>query len=419
MNDYTALAGPAYFLLIAVEVWRARKRRLPLYRLNDAVNDISTGLLMQLGVLAFGGLIIASYVGVYQFFRLWDWASDSGWTFFACFVAVDIAYYFFHRLSHEINFLWAAHIVHHQSEDYNLAVALRQSALQPFFAAIFYLPLAVIGFPPEVFFICGSINTIYQFWLHTRMIGDLGPLEAVFVTPSHHRVHHGRNPIYLDRNHGGTFIVWDRLFGTFEKEAEEVVYGVTYPLQSWNPVWANLHYWRELLRAARRSGSLAERIRIFLASPGWYPESQGGVKIPPAVTASMKKFDPPYAPALAGYAAFQFALLVAMSIGLVFYSGVYGMPIELAGLIGVAWGILNLGGLFETRTWSIYSESLRVLCLPVLAFLMLPGALAGVWGGLCLFGSVFFVLRVAGFRSDIPKPGKKDEGSVEAPERSR
>jgi alkylglycerol monooxygenase len=224
MKDLAGLAGPAYFVLIAVELFVAKRRGLSLYRLNDAISNVSTGLLMQLTVLTFGGIIAAGYITTFEGSRIADWSPDHLATWACCFLAVDFAYYWFHRLSHEVNFLWAAHAVHHQSEDYNLAVALRQSTLQPFFSAVVYLPLAVCGFPPLVFFACSGVNTIYQFWLHTQLVGKLGPLESVLVTPSHHRVHHGRNPIYIDRNHGGTFIIWDRLFGTFQREEEEVVY---------------------------------------------------------------------------------------------------------------------------------------------------------------------------------------------------
>jgi len=149
----------------------------------------------------------------------------------------------------------------------DLTVALRQGAFQAWFAWIFYLPLAVIGFPPLMFLTVSSFNTLYQFWIHTRTIGRLGPLELVLNTPSNHRVHHGRNPKYIDRNHGGTLIIWDRLFGTFQGEEEEPVYGITKPLASWNPVWANLHYWVELARTARRANRFSDQVRVFL-KPG-------------------------------------------------------------------------------------------------------------------------------------------------------
>ncbi len=392
--DYTALAAPAYLVLIALEIFVAHRRGRSYYRLNDAINDMSTGILMQLSVLLVKGLLVAGYFGIYENFRLAELPSSSAATWIACFVAVDFTYYWFHRLSHEINFLWAAHVVHHQSEDYNLAVALRQSTLQPIFGSFFYWPMALAGFPPLVFLACASFNTIYQFWLHTQAIGRLGPLEAVLVTPSHHRVHHGRNPIYLDRNHGGTFIVWDRLFGTFEREGVQVVYGITKPLESWNPVWANLHYWVDLFRTARATRRPIDKLRTFLAPPGWFPADQGGVVPPPPVADSPTKFDRRYPPPLASYARFQFASLVAVAVALIFAGGEVELPAKLGGIALVVWGLVNIGGLFEGRTWSFASEAARVVVAPLLPLVLLSGAPAWVIAGLLVPGAVAFAVRL-------------------------
>src|SRR6185436_19175726 len=153
----------------------------------------------------------------------------------AAFLLVDLAYYCSHRTSHGVNLLWAGHVVHHSSEEYNLAVALRQSSLHGLFTWVFYLPLALAGIPPETYLVCYALNLVYQFWIHTQAVGRLGRLtELVMNTPSHHRVHHGRNPRYLDRNHAGVFIIWDRLFGTFEPETERVVYGLTKDIHTFN-----------------------------------------------------------------------------------------------------------------------------------------------------------------------------------------
>jgi len=147
-----------------------------------------------------------------------------------------------------MNVGWATHIAHHQSEEYNLSVALRQGVFQGFFFNFFYLPLAFLGFPPVVYIVCSQINTIYQFWIHTRTVGKLGFLERFMHTPSHHRVHHGRDAKYIDRNHAGVFIIWDKMFGTFQEEEEEPNYGLVSPLQSWNPVWGQVHYFAKLAR---------------------------------------------------------------------------------------------------------------------------------------------------------------------------
>lgn len=399
--DYIAMAGPVFFVLIVVEMFVAYRRGVSYYRVNDAINDISTGLLMQLTVLFAKGLLIAGYLGIYESFRLFEFEANHAGTWIACFFAVDLAYYWFHRLSHEINFLWAAHVVHHQSEDYNLAVALRQSTLQPFFGSFFYWPLALIGLPPLVFITCSSFNTLYQFWLHTQAIGTLGPLEEVLVTPSHHRVHHGRNPIYLDRNHGGTFIIWDRLFGTFERERETVVYGITTPLESWNPIWANLHYWVDLFRTAIATRRPIDKLRTFVAPPGWYPSDRGGIVAPPSVSSLTTKFDRAYPPRLAGYALFQFGLLVVLTIVLGFIGESIGLLAKLAGVALIVWGLLNIGGLFDGRGWSFASEAARVVIAPLLPLVLVSGPSAWVLAGLLASGTVAFGFRLPGLRDSF------------------
>lgn len=401
VRDYTAMAAPAFLVLIGIELWLAHRRGSRTYRLNDAINDISTGVLMQLTLLLSGAFIIGGYFAIHANLRVADLPADRAWTWVACFLGVDFAYYWFHRLSHEVNFLWAAHVVHHQSEDYNLAVALRQSALQPFFSAFFYWTLALLGFPPVMVLACVSFSTIYQFWLHTQAVGTLGPLEAVFVTPSHHRVHHGRNPIYIDRNHGGTFIIWDRLFGTFEPEGERVVYGITKPLASWNPIWANLHYWVELCDTARSTRKPIDKLRTFLKPPGWFPADRGGAQPPPPVEDHPTRFDRPYPRELGGYALFQFALLLTVTIALSLLAGRYGLETRLVGIALVVWGLVNLGGLFEGRPWSFRSEALRVLIAPALPLAVLSGELA--WGAAAVLavGIPVFALRLLGLRASF------------------
>ena len=189
--DAIALSIPVFFLLIGVELWVERRERRSLYRLNDSLNDLACGTIQQLAGVFAKTALFAGYVVIFERFALFALDPASPWVWLAAFVGVDFCYYWFHRLSHEVNFLWAAHIVHHQSEEYNLSVALRQSAVQQFFSAPFYWPLALLGVPPKVFLLVEAFDTLYQFWIHTRTIGKLGPLEAVLNTPSHHRVHHG------------------------------------------------------------------------------------------------------------------------------------------------------------------------------------------------------------------------------------
>jgi hypothetical protein len=266
-----------------------------------------------------------------------------------------------------VNAFWAAHVVHHQSEEYNLAVALRQGALQSSFSWVFYLPLALLGFPPLMFLTVSSIDTLYQFWIHTRAIGRLGPLEWILNTPSNHRVHHGRNPKYIDRNHGGILIVWDRLFGTYQEEQEEPAYGITTPLKSWNPVWANLHYWVELAEKAGRSPRLLDKVRVFLKPPGWQPAELGGFQAAPEVDPGQEKFDTPVPAGLAAYVFVQFLIVLAGATALLFLQGDLGLGLRAAGAVAILVTLVSLGGLLERKRWALGLEIARLLVLALAA----------------------------------------------------
>ncbi len=273
--NYVTLAVPFFFLLIGIEFVAGLVQRKRLYRFNDSINDLSCGIIDQIVGIFLKGLLFAGYLFLFENFRLFDiltappaakWVAAIG-----LLLGVDFCFYWFHRIAHEYAAPWATHVVHHQSEEYNLAVALRQSALEGCFAWVFYLPLAVIGFPPAWYLAMSALNLLYQFWIHTEAIDKLGPLEWVFNTPSHHRVHHARNPKYLDKNYAGMLIIWDRMFGTFQPEQEQPVYGITKPLHSWNPLWANLHAWAELASDAWRAPRWRDKVKIWFMPLGWTP----------------------------------------------------------------------------------------------------------------------------------------------------
>jgi sterol desaturase/sphingolipid hydroxylase (fatty acid hydroxylase superfamily) len=359
--NYIVLAIPVFFLLIGVELVAERLARKDYYRLSDALNDLSCGTVQQVAEVFLKTALFSGYLFLFERYRVASVPVGAYGAWAACFLGVDFCYYWFHRMSHEVNAIWATHIVHHQSEDYNLAVALRQGAFQSVFSWVFYLPLAVLGFPPLMFLTLSSVNTLYQFWIHTRAIGRLGPLEFVLNTPSNHRVHHGRNPKYIDRNHGGTLIVWDRLFGTYQAEEEEVVYGITKPLASLNPLWANLHYWVELGELARRAQRLPDRIRVFLKPPGWRPLDLGGFEPAPEVwVASYRKWAIPLSHARARYVLAQFALLMlATGVFLARQDELSAGPLLLGAALLLA-GLVALGGLLEKRPWAPGFEVARL-----------------------------------------------------------
>ena len=337
-------------------------QRKHFYRLHDSINDLSCGSTEQIIGIFLKGVLFAGYQGTYAYatrngINLIDvhaYSSGGKWAAaIVLFLGVDCAYYWFHRIAHEYNAPWAGHVVHHSSEDYNLAVALRQGAFQGLFSWVFYLPLAFVGFPPSWFAATLSFNLLYQFWIHTRAIKTLGPLEWVLNTPSHHRVHHARNPKYLDRNYAGTLIIWDRMFGTFQAEEEEPVYGLTKPLDSWNPLWANLHVWRDLFRDAWLAPRWIDKVRIWFMPQGWRPEGLPRNPIAPEVTQeTVVRYDTPRAARVERLRAGAFRRRLAddrrLDVG-----GRFARPRrESRRRLLVLWALLNLGGLFEHRRWA-------------------------------------------------------------------
>ncbi|KTD62316.1 sterol desaturase family protein [Legionella shakespearei] len=262
-------ATPMFLLLIGIECFIALYKKTSIYRLNDTVNNFSSGILEELGALPMRGLIIFGYYYLYEHYSLFSFSPDSVLSWFLLWIGVDFCYYWFHRASHRNCFFWIGHSVHHQSEHYNLSVALRQGYFQTLTSWVFYLPLALLGFPTWMFVLVASINTIYQFWIHTQSINTMGWFEKIFNTPSHHRVHHGRNPQYIDKNYAGSLIIWDKLFGTFEPEGEPVEYGVTEPLDTWNPFLANIKVIKDILYYGKGFKSKFNVLRAFFMPPEW------------------------------------------------------------------------------------------------------------------------------------------------------
>lgn len=381
-----ALSIPVFFLLIGIELWieRRERRKDPgrtLYRLNDTINDLACGTIQQLAGVFGKTVLFAGYVLIFERFAIWSLDPGNGMHWAIAFLGIDFFYYWFHRASHEINFLWAAHIVHHQSEEYNLSVALRQSAVQQFLGAPFYWPLALLGVPPLMFLSLEAFDTLYQFWIHTRTIGRMGFLEGILNTPSNHRVHHGSNAKYIDRNHGGVLIVWDRLFGTYQREEEEPAYGVTRPLANWNPLWANLQYWSELVGVARRTRRWRDKLLIFLKSPGWRP-ADVPFETPPYTPIEGRKYDGRPPRGLATEAVFQFLLAMGAVIALLFAGERLEGAANVAFALFAVWGLTNVGGLFDRRTWLPGSEAARWGAAIIAALLLAPAPwrLAAVLG---------------------------------------
>lgn len=262
----TLIAIPIFALMIALEAWYARRQGSDAYQSRDAWTNIFIGFMSVAFGAVFGIFIALIYAAAYEL-APYKFPAEAWWTWVVLFFVDDLAYYVFHRASHEIRLFWNFHVVHHSSEHYNLSVAVRQSWFSGILHWLFYAPVMLLGFAPWMFALMHGFNLIYQFWIHTEFIKTLGPLEYVLNTPSHHRVHHGVNNAYLDKNYAGVLIIWDRLFGSFVKETEEPKYGIIKPVNSFNPLWINTHAWHEMYEAARSRPTLIGKLRCIFASP--------------------------------------------------------------------------------------------------------------------------------------------------------
>ena len=286
------LAVPAFFILIFIELIYGLVSGKSNYRLNDTFTSISLGLISRYIPLLGLGIQGAAFAYVAQYYNLKLFSPSSLWVWIFAFFLYDFCYYWMHRLHHEVKVLWATHVVHHHGEEFNLSTALRQTSTGFLWKWIFYLPIFIVGIPPEVFVTVAGVNLVYQFWVHTEHIPKLGWYEYVFVSPSNHRIHHAQNKHYVDANYGGVFILWDRIFGTYKEEMEELkpIYGTAKPLRSWNPFKANLDIFREMLLDSSRTKSFKDKIGVWFSRPNWRPED---VKIKyPIIKNDLENFEP-------------------------------------------------------------------------------------------------------------------------------
>lgn len=387
-------AIPVFFILIGVELLVARLHHLELYRFSDAVSNISCGISQQVVGIFTKALTMLSYAYIYYNWRLLD-IPNTWWTYILLFLGIDCLYYWFHRYSHEISLFWGTHVVHHQSEDYNLSVALRQSAFQSIISGAFYLPLAFLGFAPIPFMIINTLQTLYQFWIHTEAIDKMPKwFEYIFNTPSHHRVHHGRNPQYIDKNHGGTLIIFDRMFGTFQAEEEPVVYGVTKPLATWNPIWANIDFYKDLAKEFSNTKGFFNKFRLLIEKPGWRTAENGGPQFPPPITrAQQAKYHTIIPNGLSFYVFFHYVFIL---LGTTLFlatapkaENLFALPI-LGNTLLILWSVASLGLVMDKKQLGFVLELGRLVAIPVILYALV---LNGMGGNGFYIGLVILILH--------------------------
>ncbi|TGL11911.1 fatty acid hydroxylase family protein [Leptospira levettii] len=367
--------------LIGIEIFVSYMKGKQFYRLNVLIADVSTGVIFALVgvVILLGALYVYDIIEKnyslsalgYHFFPLTspfqfspsfvvNWHALGAWTFSV--VLADFIYYWFHRHCHEINLFWATHVTHHSTQEMNLSVAFRGNGLQRIFEYMYFLVMALLGIPWAMFLLSHRILKVYQFVVHTRFIGKLGFLEEFMVTPSNHRVHHGTQRKYLDRNHGGIFIIWDRIFGSFEWETDEPIYGLTKPVNSFNPITVNLHVFKDMFFQIFKCKSIGDVFKTIFGPPGWKPnylQTPDDVFKEPAYT---EKYDPKPPMGVMVYVALQAAVL--MAVGLVIWK-VAKINLEqdmtMLGILSavIIFSLFSIDRTMEMKRWSRRTEVVR------------------------------------------------------------
>lgn len=368
-----AFAVPLFVSFMILEYVVARRKKLPYFNLHHSIANISVGIAERLMDVWVVGIFYFVYDYLQQHYGLFH-IKPNLLLWILLLLCTDFMWYWYHRLAHEINIFWAAHIVHHQSEDFNYTVSARITVLQAFIRTGFWSVLPLIGFPAPMITSILLVHGLYPFFIHTRLIGKLGILEYIFVTPSHHRVHHASNEQYLDKNYGDVFIIWDKLFGTFQKEEDdiEIKYGLTHPLKSYSFLWQHFHFLAELTYAVRRTKGTWNKFRLLFSRPE---------HIDPAVREiaetrfRIRQSNAPFDKPLNRYVIWQ----IGLTIGLLFIFILFEHYIPLAQQVLITLAILltliNCGAIMEQKQWIYYLEFLRLLTVTI-GFIM---AYPAVW----------------------------------------
>jgi len=364
-------ATPVFFALIALELLVARWRGRRVYHSGDAINSLGLGVISQIVAVFSKLLTLGIYAWCVQHLALFALPANSVLVWISALLLYDLCYYWLHRAGHEVNILWAAHVVHHQSENYNLSTALRQTGSGVLLGWLFYLPMAVIGYPLEVFVVVALIDLLYQFWVHTELVGRLGWFDRVFCSPSNHRAHHAVNDKYLDRNYGGILIVWDRLFGTFieEDDNDPPIYGTRSPLRSWNPLWANAEVYWATAKDAWHARRWRDKVLVWIKPPGWRPADVAERFPKPAFDIQRERFLPQLSRGLTIYGLVQFALLLGMAVQFLDLAKQAPASTLIAYAIFLVLSLTALGALTEARRIGIGLELARLVATAAMPLL--------------------------------------------------
>jgi len=353
-----AWAIPLFLGLMGIEYLVARKTGKNYFGFSSTVSNISIGIAERLLDTFTVGIFYFIYDYIHQHFAIFD-IKSSVLLWIALLILTDFIWYWYHRLAHEVNLLWAAHVVHHQSEDFNYTVSARITVFQAFFRMAFWSVLPVIGFPAAMIVSVQLVHGLYPFFIHTRTIGKLGILEYIFVTPSHHRVHHASNEKYLDHNYGDVFIIWDKLFGTFAVEDEEPEYGLTKPLDSHSFLWQHFHFILEILYTVRQTEGFGAKWKVIFGKPDY---------IDPAIRPKLEEHFLSKNRKRTGntgrlqyYVAWQTGGIITILFFFLLFENYIPVFAQICVTLVILLTLINSGAILEQRRWVFYLEYARLL----------------------------------------------------------
>lgn len=363
--NYLAFAVPLFVGLMLLEFFVATRRGKKFFNFTNSIANVNVGIAERLLDTIVTGLFFFVYDYLNKHYGILD-IKPSILLWVALLICTDFTWYWYHRLAHEINVFWAAHIVHHQSEDFNYTVSARITVFQAFIRTGFWAILPIIGFPAEMITSVLLVHGLYPFFIHTRLVGKLGILEYIFVTPSHHRVHHASNPEYLDKNYGDVLIIWDKLFGTFKKEESEIVYGLTKPLNSNSFLWQHFHFLLELAVAVKREKGFMNKMRKIFGRPDTVdPEIRAELESRLSISSDKE----PAANELNRYVLFQVLGSLVLLFLFIFYEHFLSWQLQTIFTLIILVTLVNCGAILEQKRWIFYLEYSR-MCLSLIALLI-------------------------------------------------
>jgi alkylglycerol monooxygenase len=386
-----AFAIPFFIALMLLEYYLSKKRGKAYFHFDEAIANINIGIAERLSDVFTTGLFYFVFTWIYQHYAIFN-IKPSVLTYLLLFLFTDFIWYWYHRFGHEVNIIWGAHVVHHQSEDFNFTVAARITVLQALVRGVFWSVLPLIGFSPAITSVMLLIHGAYPFFTHTQMIGRLGVLEYFFVTPSHHRVHHSSNPAYLDKNYGDVLIIWDKIFGTFAREEEQPVYGLTKPLESYSFLWQHFHFLLEMGIAFRRESSWRKRMKIIFGKPQ---------HIDPRIRSYLEKkllkktalAEP--AAILYRYISIQTVItLVSLFFIILFEYYQTGYQLAIAALFVVI-SVINTGAMLEQKKWNFHLEYLRFFLLGIFMYTFPPFHWVAIFVIMIMLASLIYYKKIS------------------------